>query len=326
MGIRSDQRVANCYGEEVQQVVIGTYTEMSSDDIMFNKRHIVLAWDALHAIRQYADLPLSTIDSRFRLFGLLPENQQLSPYEQDCLMAIFGPAKLVMPQIGWQRQPVAVAWLTQHAPLIAQSAQGAKLLKKGYWCHPTRNRRIAQAARAITTHNSSTLAQLVPAAVEYFHQYAPQRVAVVTDTLEHAITIAGKLLGWQLLMGPDANTAGFTADQLNLLRDRTSRWHDQEHVILTTAALDQIDVAHLDVMIWAGGGSSCPLAQTRLLCPVDRPRRLLLIDVDDRHHPQLRRWSRARRKTYEERDWYPPGVTALTGRIQRYLQQQRACT
>jgi hypothetical protein len=47
--------------------------------------------------------------------------------------------------------------------------------------------------------------------------------------------------------------------------------------------------------------------------------RLLLIDLDDRHHPVLRRWSRQRWIAYAQQGWYSPGVDPAQARIERFL-------
>jgi hypothetical protein len=47
--------------------------------------------------------------------------------------------------------------------------------------------------------------------------------------------------------------------------------------------------------------------------------RLLLIDLDDRHHPLLRRWSRQRRGLYAQRGWFAPGMDPFQARVQQFL-------
>jgi hypothetical protein len=50
---------------------------------------------------------------------------------------------------------------------------------------------------------------------------------------------------------------------------------------------------------------------------------LLLVVLDDRHQPQLRRWSRQRLDGYEERGWLAPGRYGLPVRVERFLESGR---
>ena len=77
------------------------------------------------------------------------------------------------------------------------------------------------------------------------------------------------------------------------------------------------------MLVWAAGGPGpIPIADGSLICPVEEPRSLLIVDVDDRHHPQLRRWARSRRDQYEQANWFAPGISTTTGRIERFLREE----
>jgi len=53
-------------------------------------------------------------------------------------------------------------------------------------------------------------------------------------------------------------------------------------------------------------------------------RPLLLVDFDDRGHPQLRRRARQRRQAYAERGWFAPGTDPVQARAERFLDSRPA--
>jgi hypothetical protein len=74
-----------------------------------------------------------------------------------------------------------------------------------------------------------------------------------------------------------------------------------------------------------GGVGLPPLAPEQLIEPDDGPSRpLLLLDFDDRGHPQLRRRARLRWQAYAERGWFAPGVDPVEARAQQFLDSRPA--
>jgi hypothetical protein len=81
---------------------------------------------------------------------------------------------------------------------------------------------------------------------------------------------------------------------------------------------------HLDrpgVLVRADGGVGLPpLAPEQLTERDDGPAwPLLLVDFDDRGHPQLRRRARLRWQAYLERGWLAPGVDLVQARVEQFL-------
>jgi hypothetical protein len=85
--------------------------------------------------------------------------------------------------------------------------------------------------------------------------------------------------------------------------------------------LANLDLSCAGVLVRADGGvGPPPLAPAQLIEPDDGPARpLLLLDFDDRHHPELRRRTRLRREAYAERGWLAPGVDPVRARVERFL-------
>jgi hypothetical protein len=94
-------------------------------------------------------------------------------------------------------------------------------------------------------------------------------------------------------------------------------------LIATTAALRSLDLATVDVLLWAGGGPTAPpLPANRMAVPECRDRRLIIVDVDDKHHPLLAKWSRRRRRDYEANGWHAPGVNPIEAAVRRFYADQ----
>ena len=77
---------------------------------------------------------------------------------------------------------------------------------------------------------------------------------------------------------------------------------------------------NFSILIRADGGLGLPrLPQKLLTAPSGHPMpRLLLIDVADRHHPKLRKWSRYRREAYASANWNLLDAEPLTP-LERFL-------
>ena len=113
---------------------------------------------------------------------------------------------------------------------------------------------------------------------------------------------------------------GLSPGQRHLLETQRLEGPADAPYIATTAAMDKIDYNAIDALVWAGGGAfPPPLPRDRLICRAGDEHRLLVVDFSDRHHPQLRRWSRQRRQAYQAAGWWAPGIDPITARIEHFL-------
>jgi hypothetical protein len=147
-------------------------------------------------------------------------------------------------------------------------------------------------------------------------------VLVLVENVEHALALAPHLPGWPLLTGPHVCKEGLDAHHLEALGRGKESWTVQPAcAVVTTTAVQAVNLNDVDVLVRADGGVGLPPIPTAgLVVPNeqgDRP--LLLVDLDDRHHPQLRKWSRTRKEAYLERGWLTPGVDPTRARVQRFL-------
>jgi hypothetical protein len=308
--------------ERVGRVVLSSFIGLGHSAVEAEKRDIVVVVDAQEGIGQRGQLALGMTDARFRLFGLLPLGWRPSPTQCDLLAAIFGLDELTIPQHGYERRPVGVAWLPIHGGPPHSSQLGIVGLKRqGLWRHAVRNRRIAKIAEAIHRADPAALPRTTPDLAQALCGKEHIGVVVLVETVEHALSLSPRLRDWPIAAG-EVVASGLERKQLQIDRDSEARGL---HAIATAAGLADlnpgaIDPGAIDVVIWAGGGRSLPPLRPAILrrCETDEPG-LLVIDCDDRHHPALRRWTRARKAAYEEAGWFAPDCHPLLGRIDRFL-------
>lgn len=87
-------------------------------------------------------------------------------------------------------------------------------------------------------------------------------------------------------------------------------WQRHGRLIVTASGLGK--VRSLDVLIRADGGFGLPPLPHRLTTCRDQNHPLLLVDMFDRHHRLLRRWSTNRREAYVEAGWNVAGIETNT--------------
>jgi hypothetical protein len=97
--------------------------------------------------------------------------------------------------------------------------------------------------------------------------------------------------------------------------------------IVTLAGLrrDQVPWDTINVIVRADGGvGRLALPQAVVVRPAfrqdDGP--LLVVDLDDRHYPQLRRHARQRHRAYLEEGWVPAGEDATRRRIVEFIKRR----
>jgi hypothetical protein len=181
------------------------------------------------------------------------------------------------------------------------------LKREGLWRHGLRNRRIAALARALADADHPRLDAEYPAlAPRLASRGGPLKVAVLVENVEHGLAIAGRLPGWPIKTGPHVATVGLPGRLAGLLARR--RWAGAgtpARAIVTMAGLEGSGLEKLDVLVRGDGGPHVPPALCTLAIRADGAGviPLLVVDLDDRHHPRLREWARRRRIAYMELGW-----------------------
>lgn len=84
-----------------------------------------------------------------------------------------------------------------------------------------------------------------------------------------------------------------------------SDWQDVfDQAIVTTMGSKRLDLTRADVLLRADGGTGLPpIPTSKFVIDSNLSHRLTLIDFDDRHDGQLRRWSSQRMAAYGTAGW-----------------------
>src|SRR5262249_5994600 len=158
------------------------------------------------------------------------------------------------------------------------------------------NRRIARLARVLARETHMDVPAPITHVPHWYQVLETPRVAVLVENVEHAVCLAQHLPQWGLCFGREVTLAGLSRQQRKMLLTRAVGEEPLlGNIILTMSAASGEVVGNIDALIRADGGLRMPSwMQNDLITPQDAPRSLLVVDFDDRHHPQLRRWSKSR--------------------------------
>jgi hypothetical protein len=204
--------------------------------------------------------------------------------------------------------------------------------RHGLWHHEVRNRLVTRAARLLRDGYQGPQgesAEISFAKLTFdgdlpdsgFPGEAPARVVVLVEGVEHGLALARHLPGWPLVAAAHVCEDGLSADQVQAVREgRAARRSLPAGAVVTAAALHDLDLDDVAVVVRADGGTGLPFAPGQLVrANASPPRPLLLLDVEDRHHLLLRRWARRRHNAYRERGWFAPGVDPARARVEHFL-------
>jgi len=301
-------------------LVVSTYLGLADHGVALHRRDVLVCLDARHALGRDARLAIGHAP-RARLYGLIGRDERLAPCDRDRIWAVFGFEALDVPRHGHVARPVAVAFGKITGGTVPPGADVVALKRKGIWRHPVRNRRVARLAAALAGGEGPRLSAESPAFAAHLAGVAAPRVVLLTEGIEHALGLAERLPGWGLLAGPHVEPAGLNARQRDILDRRAGAGVGELcGTIATLAGLSGGHVEVADVLVRADAGIGIPgaLAAAQAM-PHGTGRPLLLVDFDDRHGPELRRRSRARRRAYLDRGWAVDGAAGPPTPVDLFL-------
>jgi hypothetical protein len=314
----------------VSRVVVATYKGLGHSAQYEGPGHkvfdiswtdIVIALDALAAVSKVATECLSRA-ARARLYGLLPMDRRPAPFERDLLTFLFGLHEISLPWPGHRERPVQVVrYPIKGGPKLPPQLGTVQLKRRGLWQNALRNRKVADLARAFAAGRRDALDALFPGLGALLSEAPSRDVLVLVENVEHALALADRLPGWALFTGRHVHQDGLPAGLVGRLHVPLDTLQDPPRAVVTAAALADQYLDHVDVLVRADGGLGPPPLDPGALVEPDQgpPRPLLLVDLDDRHHPALRRQSRLRREAYDERGWLAPGADPVEARAERFL-------
>jgi hypothetical protein len=333
----------------VGRVFTSTYMGLGHIDVDVHLLDIVVAVDAIEATSKLAVECLSHAQ-RAHLIGLLDNTARMAPHDEDRVRFAFGFDEVSLVSNGQAERLVCVLQAPIRTGLPGSAPTDILSLKRASICkNPLRHRLVSKLARAAASGSSYKILDAVTG------RQAGQRQAVFVyvESLDHALELLGHLPGWPIVAGEGVSTEGLSQVQKQaidrgrelalglkpeanvsaaapgpspvlsaqrLTVDRGCDWAQgwKPGAIVTAAAPRPFQVP-VDVLIRADAGPGVPEWLESLVQqnPGDKP--LLIVDVVDRQHPQLRRWARQRHQAYRERGWPGPGGTPVTARVQHYL-------
>jgi hypothetical protein len=291
----------------LKHVVVSTFLGLGEPAIEIEKLDILIIPDAAEALEANARLAIPHAEGA-RLYGFMKIGRKLAPYDVDWLAALFGVEDIVIPRHGHVGRPIeVVAVKCAGGQRLAADMGIVSIKRQALWRHGLRNRRLAALARALAAGDHQRLdAESRVVAACLAGRGGALKVALLVENVEHALAIAERLPGWPIVAGFHVATVGLPVWLAALLAQR--QWTGAgipARAIVTLAGLAGAALERLDVLIRADGGQHVPPALDNIVIRASTPNRrpLLVVDVDDRHHPRLRQWARQRRIAYLERGW-----------------------
>ncbi|REJ65340.1 MAG: hypothetical protein DWQ31_18250 [Planctomycetota bacterium] len=307
------------------RVVVGTFQSLLGAACAFlPRREIVIACDAIESLGEVGQQVLQCPDSA-RLYGMIPSERQIAPYDEDQLRSYFGFHEISIVRHGQTERRVDVAWeRIAGGPRISRRSELIDVIRKGVWHHPVRNRHIARLAAGFIANDRELLGRTYPTVAEAMPERDELHVIVFVEGVEHALALAKHLPGWPLTVAADVQTTGLSAADRTVLETAHNRPQATGAQIVTASALSTVDLSAVDVLIRADAGVGDPVfAATDLVSgnwiEPGKQGRMLLVDFHDRHHPKLRKRSRLRKQAYQAHGWYAAGIDPVEERVNRFL-------
>lgn len=290
----------------------------AGSDLEFENADFVLILDASQCAQERYQIALEARDLRGRIFGITHPAVKPSPRESMNISAVFGFSVLDLMSAGRVRRDAQVAWVP-HKGNEDSGRSGENLYSQNRY----RNDVIARLAKSIFSgsgyyRNHRDVRRWID-----HHPQNHRSVTIMVDRVEHAISLARKLPDWPVYAPQDCDLRGISRTLRQRLRGH-HRWTQGTNQIVVAAAAKQFRGYLSDVLIWGSGGAGgVPLPESWLYSPDDPRRPFLLVDFFDKFDSKAEKWSEQRRSNYEQRDLFRVGMDAATGRIIRFLEQQR---
>ncbi len=203
---------------------------------------------------------------------------------------------LAIRHIGLRQRPVSV--LLQSAPIPVTAGQ-PPLSYETYRCavvhNANRNHRIAALVRFMGNRLRAKPPQfVVPEIVEARLQRRGQRVAVVVETVDHAVELARLLPTATLRFGAGADLEGLDARLPDIRQRLTARLRTSSLVICTTEAVKAVAPHRYDSLIMASGRRELPPLLCRFAYSAGETARfpLTVIEVAGPCRRSQTKWSR----------------------------------
>jgi hypothetical protein len=317
------QRITNTPGRDLDgRIVVGMFDSRNDRSVEFEKREVLIAYDAKQALAERAQQLLVQPDVCGRLFGFLGAGTNLSPLQEDQLAATFGFDRVVVPVHGYRQVRVDAHFMTYNGGVV-ESNKTLQVKREGIWKDKHRIQQVSSVARSLIKRDREKLTCRLPSFNPEDAAGFPWRVVLLADNVDHIAEIASRHRSWPIRLADNYCSAGLTEEHQRFLERGTERSIEGPILIASPEGLAATRPGSFDAVIWAGSGSGFPpIPWHHHVCPAASPSRLLLIDIRDRHHPLLRSWSTKRRQQYREAGWMDQGLCPTLARALRFLDRK----
>lgn len=282
---------------EGARVIVGTYEQLGQVAARLYDLDLLIVLDGVAAL---GEVPRSYLTPMFmpviqrvpRVVGLVRADRHLPLADRIGLVELFGPEWITIPAHGWIERPVEVVPVRFKGGQACWNPHAVTRKRFNLWGDSRRNRLIARGARSLVTGDRAGSLAAFPRLDDVPGLRLPARVLAVVEGLEHAEALKTELRDWPI----DEPAAGWVA-----------------HEIATFDHLRSRPLDDIDVLVRADGGSGLlPIAPFALARPSSAPgRALVVVDILDRNHPELRKAVRSRANAYAEAGWRPTGWDAV---------------
>jgi retron-type reverse transcriptase len=295
------------------RIAVVTYSCVGKGLADAANRDIVFYVNPSEAFGKWGRLSLAAIGPA-RLFGFMAEGFKPRCPVNDLIDAVFGPESVYVPRHGRIARPVEVFFVA--SPLSGKFVQGVRdldLRRRLIWHNPARNRRIAQVADACRSGDHDKLDRLSQGLGNVARRREDGYVAVLVENVEHGLELRRHLPGWPVVTDGQVTTTGFSRSDRARIESVESGNGLPHSAIITMSAMPQ--ATHFDTIIRADAGLDLPaLGGSHLLSDYDADNELLLIDLDDRRHPAVGKWTRSRKAAYTVSGWDVAGGPQVRAR------------
>lgn len=288
------------------RIVVTTYGGASAGIAAIGFRELALFLNPDEVFCSWGNVALSFLH-RARPYGLLPIGATPSVAESTRMAALFGTESVTVLRPGLPTRSVYVVFQASRVQSSVRRDEGDWTVRQRCaWQHPVRNRKIARVAQLIAGDDRQRLSACFPDVAAKLDPWPGDRVGVLVGSVAQGLEMAKYLPGWPVLAALGFVGRRLSQSQLNKLHEVPSNVAPTSSAIVTLAALPAAGQFRCLVRADAGSGG-LPNSQEQQVAVGEVLTDLLIVDFDDRHHPEMRRLTRDRKAAYQSASWRVEG-------------------
>lgn len=272
--------------ERIARVTVSTFVAQGSANL--NERRLILVLDPVELLGRRSRILLDCSPTA-RLIGFLPRDCSMSRRDADEVHAWFGFDRVVVPSHGSiAREVIVVRSSVRGGARIDVGDDVVALKRRGVWRNRMRNRRIAGLVQLLRQRKLKELDQRFRSVARAVRGRQINSVVVLVENVEHAETLHELVPDASITTAFERTVATVPADQGVAVQ------------IATATAFSQLNLQDVDVVIRvdAGPGSQPVCVTAHKIVARNSNGPLVLVDLSDETHPELRKWAKRRLEAY----------------------------